>query len=108
MPLSSDLQASNNCGIFVKFNDESLMQPLLEIIRTDPASAKLLKSHLWFILTTNIDELQLNFKSDNQVHLITGVTDIFTKFFETYSIDEISGITNQIGVWSKNLGLGKF
>ena len=63
-PFISDLKASDNCGIFVKFKNRNLVKPFLENLQkenSDQKGSNVFKSHIWFIFTEDMENLKLNF-----------------------------------------------
>ena len=103
----SDLNASNNCGIFVNIKKEELLKHFLENILQTQNSWTLFKSHQWFIFTKNIENLKLNFRFDSQVYVITVTTPGTALVYETYSIDGVSIINRHVGDWTADQGLGE-
>ena len=104
------MKASDNCGIFVKFKNRNLVKHFLENIQKEDSNqngSNVFKSHTWFIFTEDMENLKLKFRFDSKVYLITNVTETSATFYETYSIGGMSTVTQQIGEWTKDRGLGR-
>ena len=101
----------DKCGIFIQFeNEENISEYLRNVLEINNNEENIFKKLQWFIFLKREGSLEMVFRYDSKVFLITESEkgkNAFT-IHETYSIEKSSQKIQIIGDWSSGNGLGRF